>query len=207
MKDIFKGVVVKIVSVIVMIALIGFGAIFLYHHVTNNVLGLHQHEKTSSIQIVKEKLKETAELNTGSYLCTTVMTKADSRKIKGWNIPLTQKSFTISYDGTVKAGIKDLTKAEVSQNNDKVIVKLPEVEITGTEIDNDSFEVLDESNGIFNTISLNDVNDAQKELKEKMEQRAVEKGILDIAKNNAETLVAELLKSPTGQYKVEIEWK
>ena len=207
MKDIFKGVVVKIVSVIVMITLIGFGAIFLYHHVTNNVLGLNQHEKTSSIEIVKEKLKETAELNTGSYLCTTVMTKADSRKIKGWKIPLTQKSFTISYDGTVKAGIKDLTKAEVSQNNDKVIVKLPEVEITGTEIDNDSFEMLDESNGIFNTISASDVNDAQKELKEKMEQRAVEKGILDIAKNNAETLVAELLKSPTGQYKVEVEWK
>lgn len=207
MKDIFKGVIIKIVSVIVMIAFIGFGAIFLYNHITNNVLGLNQHKKTSSIEIIKEKLKETAELNTGSYLCTTVMTKADSRKIKGWKIPLTQKSFTISYDGTVKAGIKDLTKAEVSQNGDKVIVKLPEVEITGTEIDNDSFEMLDESNGLFNTISSSDMNDAQKELKKKMEQRAIEKGILDIAKSNAEELVTELLKSPYGEYKVEVEWK
>lgn len=207
MKDIFKGIIIKIVSVIVMIAFIGFGAIFLYNHVANNVLGLNQHEKTSSIEIVKEKLKETAELNTGSYLCTTVITKADSRKIKGWKIPFTQKSFTISYDGTVKAGIKDLTKAEVSQNGDKVIVKLPEVEITGTEIDNDSFEILDESNGVFNTISADDVNDAQKELKKKMEQRAIEKGILDMAKNNAEELVTELLKSSTNQYNVEVEWK
>ena len=207
MKDIFKGIIIKIVSVIVMIAFIGFGAIFLYNHVTNNVLGLNQHEKTSSIEIVKEKLKETAELNTGSYLCTTVITKADSRKIKGWKIPFTQKSFTISYDGTVKAGIKDLTKAEVSQNSDKVIVKLPEVEITGTEIDNDSFEMLDESNGMFNTISADDVNDAQKELKKKMDQRAIEKGILDMAKSNAEELVTELLKSSTGEYKVEVEWK
>lgn len=207
MKDIFKGVIIKIVSVIVMIAFIGFGAIFLYNHVANNVLGLNQHEKTSSIEIVKEKLKETAELNTGSYLCTTVITKADSRKIKGWKIPFTQKSFTISYDGSVKAGIKDLTKAEVSQNGDKVIVKLPEVEITGTEIDNDSFEILDESNGVFNTISADDVNDAQKELKKKMEQRAIEKGILDMAKSNAEELVTELLKSSTGEYKVEVEWK
>lgn len=207
MKDIFKGVIIKIVSVIVMIAFIGFGAIFLYNHITNNVLGLNQHEKTSSIEIIKEKLKETAELNTGSYLCTTVITKADSRKIKGWKIPLTQKSFTISYDGTVKAGIKDLTKAEVSQNGDKVIVKLPEVEITGIEIDNDSFEMLDESNGLFNTISSSDMNDAQKELKKKMEQRAIEKGILDMAKSNAEELVTELLKSPSGEYKVEVEWK
>lgn len=78
---------------------------------------------------------------------------------------------------------------------------------TFREIDNDSFEMLDESNGIFNTISASDVNDAQKELKEKMEQRAVEKGILDIAKNNAETLVAELLNKPNRsvQYRDRME--
>ena len=78
---------------------------------------------------------------------------------------------------------------------------------TFREIDNDSFEMLDESNGIFNTISASDVNDAQKELKEKMEQRAVEKGILVIAKNNAETLVAELLNKPNRsvQYRDRME--
>lgn len=78
---------------------------------------------------------------------------------------------------------------------------------TFREIDNDSFEMLDESNGIFNTISASDVNDAQKELKEKMEQRAVEKGILDIAKNNVETLVAELLNKPNRsvQYRDRME--
>ena len=40
-----------------------------------------------------------------------------------------------------------------------------------------------------------------------MEQRAVEKGILDIAKNNAETLVAELLNKPNRsvQYRDRME--
>lgn len=213
MKNIFKSVVVRIISFIVFIALIGGGSIFLYNRVANKVniknkiQKLDQHEKTNNIKIVKEKLKETAELNTGSYLCTDVVTRADSRKFKDWNIPFTKKSFIISYDGTVKAGIKDLTKAKVIQTEKNVVVKLPEVEITSAEIDSDSFRLLDESNNIFNPISVEDVNNAQKKLKKEMEERAVEKGVLDLAKNNAEELIAEMLKSPIGAYDIKIEWQ
>ena len=83
-------------------------------------------------------------------MCTDVITQADSKKYKDWKIPFTEKSFIVQYDGTVKAGIKDLTKTQVSQKGETIIVRLPEVEITGIEIDNDSFEKLDESNNIFN---------------------------------------------------------
>lgn len=207
MKDIFKGVAIKIISIIVLIALIGVGIISLSNHIRNKIVGLDQHETTNGVQVVKEKLKETAELNTGSYLCTDVVTRADSRKFKDWKIPFTEKSFIISYDGTVKAGIKDLTKAEVTQNKESVVVKLPKVEITSTEIDNDSFKLLDESNNIFNSISVEDVNNAQKELKKEMEKRAVEKGVLDLAESNAEALIAEMLKSPIGAYDIKIEWQ
>lgn len=207
MKDIFKGVAIKIISIIVLIALIGVGAISLRNHIRNKIVGLDQHEATNGVQVVKEKLKKTAELNTGSYLCTDVVTRADSRKFKDWKIPFTEKSFIISYDGTVKAGIKDLTKAEVTQNKENVVVKLPKVEITSAEIDNDSFKLLDESNNIFNSISVEDVNNAQKELKKEMEKRAVEKGVLDLAESNAEALIAEMLKSPIGAYDIKIEWQ
>lgn len=86
-------------------------------------------------------------------------------------------------------------------------MKLPEVEITSAEIDNDSFKLLDESNNIFNPISVNDLNDAQKELKKEMKERAIEKGVLDLAKNNAEELITEMLKSPIGAYDIKIEWQ
>lgn len=84
---------------------------------------------------------------------------------------------------------------------------MPEIEITDITIDNDSFKIMDESNNIFNSISIGDLNDAQKELKKKMKESAVEKGVLDIAKNNAETLLSEMLKSSTGDYDVKVEWK
>ena len=207
MKDIFKGVAIKILSIILVVVLLCGGGYLLYNHFVDSVLNKSEHETITNVEVVKEKLEATAELNTGSYLCTDVLTKSDSKKFKDWEIPFTEKSFIISYDGTVKAGIKDLTKAEVVENGDTIIVKLPEVEITGADIDNDSFQKLDESNNIFNPISVEDLNDAQKELKDKMIDRAVEKGVLDIAKSNAETVLGGMLASPTGEYEVKIEWQ
>jgi hypothetical protein len=135
-------------------------------------------------------------------LCTDVITQADSKKYKDWKIPFTEKSFIVQYDGTVKAGIKDLTKTQVSQKGETIIVRLPEVEITGIEIDNDSFEKLDESNNIFNPITVEDLNKAQKNLKEEMYQRALEKGILDMAKSNAEEVLKGMLSGANGDYDI-----
>lgn len=149
MKDVLKGVTVKILSLIIIIALIAGGGYLAYKHFVGNIFGGVGHETVSSVDVVKEKLEVAAELNTGSYLCTDVITKADSKTFKDWKIPFTEKSFIVQYDGIVKAGIKDLTKADVSQDEDTIIIKLPDVEITGIEIDNDSFEKLDESNNIL----------------------------------------------------------
>ena len=112
----------------------------------------------------------------------------------------------MQYDGIVKAGIRDLSEAQITQDRETIIIKLPAVEITGVEIDNESFEKLDESNSIFNPISIEDLNDAQNDLKGKMKESATEKGILDIAKSNAETVLFEMLSSFNGEYEVKIEW-
>ena len=87
-----------------------------------------------------------------------------------------------------------------------IIIKLPDVEITGIEIDNDSFEKLDESNNIFNPITVEDLNDAQKDLKEKMIAQAINKGILDEAKANAETIIAGMLNGTTDN-DIVIDWQ
>ena len=207
MKDVLKGVTVKIVSLIIIIALVVGGGYLAYKHFVGNIFGGAGHETVSSVEVVKEKLEATAELNTGSYLCTDVITKADSRTFKDWKIPFTEKSFIVQYDGIVKAGIKDLTKADVSQDEDMIIIKLPDVEITGIEIDNDSFEKLDESNNIFNPITVEDLNKAQKNLKEEMYQRALEKGILDMAKSNAEEVLKGMLSGANGDYDIKFEWQ
>ena len=119
-------------------------------------------------------------------MCTDVITQADSKKYKDWKIPFTEKSFIVQYDGTVKAGIKDLTKTQVSQKGETII---------------------DESNNIFNPITVEDLNKAQKNLKEEMYQRALEKGILDMAKSNAEEVLKGMLSGANGDYDIKFEWQ
>lgn len=203
MKDVLKGVVTKILTVVVIIVFWGMGVNFGYNKIKPKIT----HEETSNVKIIKEKLKAAAELNTGNYLCTAVITKADSKRFKKWKIPFTEKSFTVQYDATVKAGIKDLTKADVRQKGKDIIVKLPKVEITGVSIDNDSFKRLDEANNIFNPINIEDLNNAQTELKEEIIEQSKKKGVLKVAKNNAETLITGMLSSTNGDYKIKIEWK
>ena len=81
MKDIFKGVAIKIISFILVVALLCGCGYLLYDHFVDNK---SEHETVNNVEVVKEKLEATAELNTGSYLCTDVLTKSDSKKFKDW---------------------------------------------------------------------------------------------------------------------------
>ncbi|MEE1411530.1 MAG: DUF4230 domain-containing protein [Bulleidia sp.] len=198
----FKKIIVYFLDVIGVLALVlyGMGA---YQQSQKPV----EDTKPSTVTVIKEKLGEIAELNTASYVSTSVLNKSDFKQIFKKDVWGTKRTLVISYDSTVKAGIKDLTQAEVTQKEDKVLVILPEVEITGVEIDNDSFQRYDESDNAFNPVTSDYINEAQQDLKDSVEERAIEKGLLDLAKTNAEKILKELLGSPDGEYTVEIQWK
>lgn len=86
-KENFKGVAVKILSIVVVLAILAGGGYFAYRHFMGKIEDVSSHETVNSVEVIKEKLEETAELNTGSYLCTDVITSADSRTFKDWKIP------------------------------------------------------------------------------------------------------------------------
>ena len=87
MKKLFKGVLVKILSAVVIVALLAVGVI-----VVKNVLK-PSHQTQSTILMLQERLEKTAELNTASYFCTDMITSEDSKTIKNIKIPLTGKKF------------------------------------------------------------------------------------------------------------------
>lgn len=198
----FKKIIVYFLDVIGVLALVlyGMGA---YQKSQKPV----EDTKPSTVTVIKERLGEIAELNTASYVSTNVLNKSEYKKFFDLDVWGTKKTLLISCDSIVKAGIKNLTMAEVVQEADTVIVTLPKVEITSVEIDNDSFQKLEETENVFNPITSDFMNDAQKELKELVEERAVEKDLLKMAEKNAEKLVKEMLESASGEYTVEIQWK
>ena len=148
------------------------------------------------LDIIYSEIKSISELATMEYLFTDAAEFTDSKQIKSWNIPFTEKSFILKWDGVIKAGVKlDLVTIEVNQDEKKITVSVPTAEILSYQIDTDSVEVLDEKDNIFNKISVDDKIKFDAATEEAMKQRAIENGLLEKAQANAEDILLRLLQA------------
>ena len=79
MKDIFKGAAVKVLSIIIIVAVIAGCLFFGYRHWLNKKTSNFSNETKSNVELIQETLETTAELNTADYLCTEVITESNSK--------------------------------------------------------------------------------------------------------------------------------
>lgn len=166
-------------------------------------------------EMMQEKLRDIGELATEEYTYTEVGTFDRSKTVqilgRDYNLPLTQSKFIYSYDGTIKAGI-DFTQITVEKDEAgrQITVTLPAARILSSELDEDSFQLYDEKNNIFNPYSVSDVNDTNREIKTHAEEKAVSKGLLKRAGENAKTMIYGLLRSAyvealdIGEYTIQV---
>ena len=141
-------------------------------------------------------LKDIGELATQAGYFTTVQTIRKSREVLGVEVPGTQSNYVYSYDGTIKAGIdfKDIG-LDVDETNKVITVTFPEFRILSTEIDDDSFVLYNDGANLFTSLKLQDVNKSNAELKKDARDKAIQNGILDNARANAEVLIRGFLAS------------
>ncbi len=152
-------------------------------------------EKTQvSSETVEMELKNIGELATHAGYYTNVQVIKSARQIFGVDIPLTQSQFIFSYDGVVKAGV-DFADIEigVDEGRGQIVVTLPEIKVLSNEIDLDSLEIYDESNNIFHPLNIDDINVSLIEMQEESEAKAIENGLLENARENAEALLRGML--------------
>lgn len=142
----------------------------------------------SDSQTTKIGFEDIGELATQSAYCTQVNVTDSSRELFGAKIPFTQSKYIYSYDVVVKAGF-DFEEIEWSKNDKTIEVKLPEAKILSSEIDLDSFKVYHEQESIYNQIALEENNEALAKLKKTAEKDAIENGLLENARSNAETIL------------------
>lgn len=142
-------------------------------------------------KLLYQKLQQENELSTVKYFYTSMGKYENSIQVGNTNIPFTKKSFIIAYDGIIKAGI-DMDKVQIQVDGKTITIAVPEAEILSHEIDQDSVQVYDEKNSIFNGLSTEDIINFQKEQKEEMEQKAVNSGILEEAEENAKESLQSL---------------
>ncbi len=173
---------VVVAAVLVVISLQVYGTFF-------------QHQGISS-KVIEQRMQDIGELATQEAYVTIVNKDASKAQLFGIDVPLTDSKYIFSYDVTIKAG---LNFADVSMTVDEshkiVTVSLPKATILETSLDLDSLEVYDESNNIFNPLTVSRMNANQQLMTEQGKERALSMGILEAAQSNAEVLMTSLLTS------------
>ena len=144
--------------------------------------------------VVEQQLTEIRELATVTYAYTNMGQFENSNDFYGMKIPFTKKSFLLTYDGIIKAGV-DLSKAQVKVSGAKVTITLPETQILSHQILKDSVEVFDEKDSIFNPFTIQDFTSFQKDQEEAMEKKAIDRGLLEGARERAISSIRQMLES------------
>lgn len=55
-----------------------------------------------SLSVIESEIRNIGELSTVEYVFTDAAKFSDSKQIKDWNIPFTEKSFVMKWDGSIK---------------------------------------------------------------------------------------------------------
>ena len=143
-------------------------------------------------------IQNVSELATIRERFQSIVTFSDGVKIPGLNvnIPGTTRKFMLKYYGTIVCGC-DLTKAQVSERFDvnRVRITLPHSEILDIYADVQSFEVYDQSAGIFTSVKLEDQNREVNADLEKVKAHELQKGILAQSDENVRKILTSVVAS------------
>ena len=132
-------------------------------------------EKEISSAILTDGVRELGLLVTEEYYFTEVVSYSSVKKLWKLDLPFTESSYLVSYDGVVRAGV-DLTKASIFKDEEKklITVTLPAAEITQVDIDPEN-------------------NNSLIELEDTARDKALDRGVLAKADENARAVVRNVV--------------
>ncbi len=187
---------IAIIAIVVVIAVFVIAFFIGKKSGTDTDKSLIEESTEISETLLRENLADIGEMATQEYYFTEIGTYDSSKKIKNFEVPFTTTRFVYSYDGMIKAGI-DFASVEVEKNDlTKIItVKVPKSRILSSEIDENSFQIYDEEQSIFNQLSISNFNDTTAQMKANAEEKAIKKGLLDNADANAKLIINNFIAS------------
>lgn len=157
----------------------------------------------------KVKLVEISEMATLEYdYDGTFKYDGGSLQLLNRDIPFTDKSMMVHYKGVIKIGA-DMEQANVRLNaaGNKIIVTVPHSKILSHEINEDSYEILDKSNGLFNRVKIEDDTEFRKLQKEETEKELEGNIIFDKADANLEVQLVNFLSFGYPNMNIVVEFK
>jgi len=157
--------------------------------------------------LISGKLTEISEYATLEYYYTNIGKFEEQGDFYGRKIPLSTKSFIVTYDGVIKMGVRgEDINVDVKEN--QIIVHMPPAEILSHEIKDDTMEVFDQTRNVFNPIKIEDYNAFYSDNKKEMEDKVVKNGLLKEAEERAKqqlTLFISNIAGNEGDYEIVFE--
>ena len=176
----------KLVFLIVLLSLT-IGSIMVY-----SIINKFNNDKVITSTIISERLSKISELSTVKYNYSNIITLKNSRKLKDYSIPFTEKSFLIKYSGYIKAGV-DLKDLDVLVTDKKITITFKKAKILDHVINNKDLFVYDEKSSMFNKLSMQDMINEISNEKGKVEADLAKTGFLDTANANTKLLLQGIL--------------
>ncbi len=165
-----------------------------------------QHQVTA--EELSAGLNEMGQLITAEYYFTAVASASTQlAPILGIKLGFTESSFLAGYDGVITAGIDfSLIRVDKDEEKGRVTVTMPAAVIFNVDIDPDSFQLYNETSSIFTDITAEDYNNALLELEATEREKALARGILDNADENARKLVRSFIGSLLDPAEYDVEF-
>lgn len=156
-------------------------------------------EKEITVEEISSGLNDMGVLVTEEYYFTDVVNYSSIKTLFSVELGITASSYLASYDGVVTAGVDFAgITVEKDEGAGTVTVTLPAAEIFSVDIDPTSFCLYSEKTGLGNPISVEDFNDSVVALEAAAREKALARGILEQADENARKLVRNFITPLLG---------
>ena len=149
-----------------------------------------------SFDEIETQIKTVGKLTTVDYHYTYAGTHEDALKFFNLEIGITKNSFIAQWDGVVALGV-DMSKVKISvdEANKAITISIPKAEIFYHDVDEESFEILDEKNNVFNPISTQDKINFDIKYEKKIYEKIEQNRLLEDAFENAKSIIANILNA------------
>jgi len=169
-------------------------------------------ENVSSAHTILKEVLSIGEYASLAYHYTTVVREINSRDFRGITVPFTTRRYIFTYDGLIKLGI-DGSKIRIEDDTDLAVntggaggqgelpvirIVLPPIKILSHEVIDDSIEVFEQSQSLFNQIRIEDAFHVTSERKRELEKRVMESNVVLEARRSAEQQLGTLLRNLPG---------
>ena len=164
------------------------------------LLNINETAPVITRDLLDEQISSLSELTTKQYWYRNATQRDEVKEwLWGTSMPFSDIQFVALYDGYIKAGI-DLKEVHFSINQQAktITIAMPESQIFDHNIPQETINVLQVKNNLFNSVSFNDYNRFISSEKIEMEKTAIGQGILDEANEEAKAVIEAFLKNVPG---------